>query len=176
MLNFLQIIKTVVQKKPHLFDKFKLNLLLSIFEQNEHQIVRNTEYLEIYLIIVNEIKGLLAYVHEEVTGHIISLIKSLNPYGVGPEKQRIARISCLVLNLAKNFKSAYPNEFCKKFLLKHVKNAVNDLRDGESDKNMEGLSFWLHKLVQQTETREIVIDMVVSRPQFLLKFNLKNVR
>ena len=173
--SFLKVICLISASTPQQFGKYRLSLLLFILEKHEHFILRSNKNLELYLKIIFNLKGLLAYAHEEMVEHLINVIKGINPYGIGDEKQKIANISSLILCIARCFNASHSHQFGKKFLMKHVKNVINDLKnEDEGNPVMGGISFWIHKLVQEKDSKDMVIDLVVSQPQFLLYFDLKN--
>lgn len=174
--KILEAILHITTQRPSVFDKYLLKILLFIFEKNEFFILRENLNIKLYLKILRSLKGSFAYLQEEDLEHIYTVIKGINPYGIGQEKQQISVISSLVLSLIKNFIAFNKEEFSFKFLLKHFKNIFNTQNfnfpcDFESD----GVIFWIHKLVENEESKELIIDLMVNQPKFLLKFELKNV-
>lgn len=175
--DFLCSILHITKQRASVFDKYLLKILLFILEKNEFFILRQNKNMKLYLKILSNLKGSLAYLQEEDTEHIFSVIKGINPYGIGEEKQQVAIISSLVLSLVKNFISFSQEEFSLKFLMKHFKNIFNsqNLEFGE-DFEFEGVLFWIHKLVEKEESKQVMIDFFVNQPRFLLKFEIKNVK
>ena len=183
--DFLNIIVKISKKCPNNFDKYSLNILFFTLEKNEFTILRNIHLLETYLRAIYELKEFLAFAHEEIIEHLISVVKNAQPYGGRLEKDLIVKISALILGLGRRFEElSSATSFPLKFLMRHLKNVVANLRSGGVNLMMgdpglgldESIEFWVHKLIEQKDSRDVLIEMLVSNPQFLVCFDLKNVR
>lgn len=177
MSSFLETILLITNERPSTFDKYMLKILLFIFEKNEFFILRDNSNMKLYLKILKSLKSCFVYLQEDDIEHIVGVIKGVNPYGIGEEEQEISIISSLILTLVKDFSSVTKEEFPLKFFLRHFKNIFNS-RDFnfDSDFDSDGVDFWMHKLIEKEESCDFIVDFVVNKPKFLLKFDIKNVR
>lgn len=176
--HFLRLLEQLSNDKPFLFDQQRLTLVNLIFQRNEYLITRKADKFELFLQILANLKDRLEYLGSGslsfVMGSIMDFTNSRNSSNPGT----LVEINCLVLAVLRNVENIDQEKvkLADEDVFKILKNIIQHSKHAKNCNLIEeGLSFWLHKFIEDTKFKSKLIDLIVTSPTFLLIFKIRNV-
>ena len=175
LTQFLSLLEILSCEKAHIFDRQRLTFLYLVFQRNEYLLSRRTNNLEMFVNIYLNLEGNFLLLAFDNLNFIMSVIKdSLST--CNNFSGNSAQLNSSILSLVKRIYGVDNKMVNDEIVFKILKNLIQQSHLCKNLKlDCDGLGFWTHKYAEDAQIKNQLIDMIVSSPQFLLIFKIRNV-